>query len=184
MNYQKIYNSLILKRKQHPISKIRIGSKCGLYDGFYTETHHIVPKCMNGTNKKDNLVELTAREHFIAHKLLFKAYIGTEFEAALAHAFWQMCYCHKDKAYKINKSSRQFAYERQQAAKAISKCQKNRIKVNNGKHTKTVKPEQLQKYLDNGYVIGSLQIPWNKERHDLPPSAMAGNIILQKLERK
>ena len=43
---------------------------------------------MNGTNKKDNLVELTAREHFIAHKLLFKAYIGTEFEAALAHAFW------------------------------------------------------------------------------------------------
>lgn len=36
----------------------------------YHERHHIVPKCMGGTNDKDNLIDLYAREHFIAHQLL------------------------------------------------------------------------------------------------------------------
>jgi hypothetical protein len=40
----------------------------------YTELHHITPKCMGGSNDKDNLVRLTAREHYIAHKLLTKIY--------------------------------------------------------------------------------------------------------------
>lgn len=43
----------------------------------YTELHHIVPKSMGGTNKKDNLVNLTAREHFLCHKLLTKMTEGT-----------------------------------------------------------------------------------------------------------
>ena len=38
----------------------------------YHETHHIVPKCVGGTDDKDNLIDLYAREHFIAHKLLAK----------------------------------------------------------------------------------------------------------------
>lgn len=36
----------------------------------YHERHHIVPRCMGGTNSKTNLIDLFAREHFIAHKLL------------------------------------------------------------------------------------------------------------------
>lgn len=36
----------------------------------YHERHHIIPKCMGGTNDKNNLIDLFAREHFIAHKLL------------------------------------------------------------------------------------------------------------------
>lgn len=36
----------------------------------YHERHHIVPKCMGGTNDKDNLIDLFAKEHFEAHKLL------------------------------------------------------------------------------------------------------------------
>lgn len=36
----------------------------------YHERHHIVPKCLDGTNDKDNLIDLFAKEHFIAHKLL------------------------------------------------------------------------------------------------------------------
>ena len=38
----------------------------------YYERHHIVPKCLGGTNDEDNLIDLFAREHFIAHKLLAK----------------------------------------------------------------------------------------------------------------
>lgn len=40
--------------------------------GDYTEKHHIIPKCIGGTNSKDNLIKLTAREHFIVHLLLIK----------------------------------------------------------------------------------------------------------------
>lgn len=38
----------------------------------YHERHHIIPKCMNGTNDIENLIDLFPREHFIAHKLLAK----------------------------------------------------------------------------------------------------------------
>lgn len=36
----------------------------------YKERHHIIPKCVGGSNDKDNLIDLYAKEHFIAHKLL------------------------------------------------------------------------------------------------------------------
>jgi hypothetical protein len=41
-------------------------------DGRYIEKHHIIPKSLGGTNKKSNLVFLTAREHFVCHRLLTK----------------------------------------------------------------------------------------------------------------
>ena len=39
---------------------------------IYHERHHIVPKCMGGTNDEENLIDLFAKEHFIAHKLLYE----------------------------------------------------------------------------------------------------------------
>jgi hypothetical protein len=38
----------------------------------YIETHHIIPKSLGGSNDPDNLITLTAREHFICHWLLTK----------------------------------------------------------------------------------------------------------------
>jgi hypothetical protein len=58
--YTKIYFQLIEKRSQEVLN-----------DGYY-ETHHIIPRSLNGSNSNDNLVRLTAREHYIAHKLLTK----------------------------------------------------------------------------------------------------------------
>jgi hypothetical protein len=57
MNYQRIYDELI--------DNARLRILTG-----YKERHHIVPECLGGTDDKDNLVNLTAREHFVAHKLL------------------------------------------------------------------------------------------------------------------
>ena len=42
----------------------------------YKESHHILPRSLGGTDDKDNLVDLTAREHFICHWLLVKMYTG------------------------------------------------------------------------------------------------------------
>lgn len=36
----------------------------------YHERHHILPKCMGGGNEEENLIDLYAREHFEAHRLL------------------------------------------------------------------------------------------------------------------
>lgn len=41
-------------------------------DNQYTENHHIIPKCLGGTNNKSNLTSLSARKHFICHYLLTK----------------------------------------------------------------------------------------------------------------
>ena len=42
----------------------------------YTECHHIHPRSLGGTDDKSNLVDLTAREHFICHWLLTKMHTG------------------------------------------------------------------------------------------------------------
>jgi hypothetical protein len=51
----------------------------------YTERHHILPRSLNGTDDKNNLVDLTAREHFICHWLLTKMYTG-EAKAKMIYA--------------------------------------------------------------------------------------------------
>lgn len=63
MNYQKIYTNLIESRKAL------------IYDeSNYTEKHHIIPKCMGGTDAVENMIRLSYREHFLAHLLLTKIY--------------------------------------------------------------------------------------------------------------
>jgi len=73
MNYEKIYISIIDKAKQRSIND------------QYVEKHHILPKCIGGSNDKTNLVSLTYREHFICHWLLCKIYKDNyKLKAALA----------------------------------------------------------------------------------------------------
>jgi hypothetical protein len=43
-------------------------------DYIYYELHHIIPKFMSGSNDENNLVLLTAREHWLAHYLLVKMF--------------------------------------------------------------------------------------------------------------
>ena len=38
----------------------------------YSENHHIIPKCMGGSNDESNLTRLTYREHYMVHHLLIK----------------------------------------------------------------------------------------------------------------
>lgn len=86
MNYQKIYNDLISRAQaREPLSE-------------YKETHHIIPRCMGGSDDKENLVELTGREHFIAHWLLCKIYDAP----GLKKAFGLMCLTGKNRSYKIS----------------------------------------------------------------------------------
>ena len=64
MNYKKIYDQLVEKCRVRGLDKSAL-------EGYY-EKHHIVPKCMGGGEENENFVLFTAREHFIAHRLLWK----------------------------------------------------------------------------------------------------------------
>lgn len=55
----------------------------------YTEKHHIFPKSLGGDNKPGNLVQLTAREHLICHRLLIKMVEGNAYYK-MVNALWAM----------------------------------------------------------------------------------------------
>jgi hypothetical protein len=57
----------------------------------YTENHHIIPKSLGGSNDSDNLVALTAREHFLCHWLLTKMTEGKA-RISMVYAFKGMCH--------------------------------------------------------------------------------------------
>lgn len=53
----------------------------------YFEVHHVVPKCLGGTDDKSNLTTLSAKEHYIAHLLLTKIHPNC---SKIKHAFGMM----------------------------------------------------------------------------------------------
>lgn len=70
MQYDKIYNAIVVRA---------VGRKKLKRDNeeyVYYEKHHIIPRCLSGSDTKDNLVLLTAEEHWVAHLLLVKMYPG------------------------------------------------------------------------------------------------------------
>lgn len=60
----------------------------------YKERHHIVPKCMGGSNDKSNLIDLYGREHYEAHRLLAEENPNNY---ALTFAFWAMANINRKK---------------------------------------------------------------------------------------
>lgn len=75
MNYKKIYDNLIQRAKDRNIE-----------EGFH-ESHHIIPKSIGGSDNENNLVKLTYREHYLAHKLLVEIYPQNK---SLITALWLM----------------------------------------------------------------------------------------------
>lgn len=69
MNYLEVYELIINKYRQYPANG-------------YVENHHIIPRCIGGTDHQDNLVKLPARAHFVAHLLLARIYGGNLIIAA------------------------------------------------------------------------------------------------------
>jgi hypothetical protein len=112
VNYSKIYSDLIESAKLRPNLPLLNG---------YTEKHHIIPRSMGGSNTKDNIVSLTAREHFVAHWLLWKIYrndkMAFAFNMMLTSNLKQNRYCNSRayslarKAFSEKKKGFQFSQE-------------------------------------------------------------------------
>ena len=87
MDYKKVYDALMEKRRSNPVP-----------NDEYGERHHIVHRSEGGTDDAENLVRLTAREHYIAHLLLAKIY----------NDFKMICALHMMRTMKNETTKREF----------------------------------------------------------------------------
>lgn len=90
--YSNCYYNIINRAKSRQIDSLG-----------YIEKHHIIPKSLGGTNAPENLVQLTAKEHFICHLLLPKMTTGDQ-KRKMIHAAWRMAIQKKpdQKRYKVS----------------------------------------------------------------------------------
>lgn len=79
----------------------------------YKESHHIIPKSLGGKNSHNNLVNLTAREHFICHLLLTKM-VNSSDKNKMVYALWMMLKGNKNQNRNIHISSRTYSKLKEQ----------------------------------------------------------------------
>lgn len=143
MDYQKVYNNLIEKAKDRVLS-----------DEVYRERHHIIPRCMGGTDNLNNLVELTAKEHYVAHLLLSKA---NPLNAKLAWAAIMMAKCSSSEQVRFTGRIYQWA---KTSIKESSSGENNSqfgtcwIYNRNLRENKKIKISEIQIYLDQRWLKG------------------------------
>lgn len=75
--YTKLYYSIINRAKERRFIKEKFDTN---------QTHHIIPRCMGGTDYIDNLVVLTYKEHRLCHSLLIKMTFG-EYKHKMMYAY-------------------------------------------------------------------------------------------------
>lgn len=150
MDYKRIYNQLIEKALKRNESSLECFEK-----------HHIVPRCIGGKDEKSNIVALTPKEHFVAHKLLAKAYK----DKSLRYAYNMMVFTTLERTKKKNTlhrtykvSSREYEECRKFAAEEAHRKFKGRIYINNGLNQKCGKKASLEKFLKEGWAIGKLPL--------------------------
>jgi len=124
MDYEKIYNSICSTAKNE--IKTRFENKKAKLE--YYEGHHITPKCLGGKGKSSeihhpNIVLLTAKEHFICHRLLCEIYPGNK---SLIHAFWKMVLGGDLNQKRFKCSSKTYEYARKLQSKIMSTSQKGK----------------------------------------------------------
>jgi len=130
MNYQKIYDDLIAKCKSRPSIE------------GYKERHHIVPKSLGGSNDSSNLVDLTAREHFVAHFLLAKLHGGNQW-CSIKRMRGNDDFYINSRLYEV--ARREVAKETSKRFKGVAKSEETRAKISAAKKGVPASPEAVEK---------------------------------------
>lgn len=124
MDYEKIYEQLIESAIKNP------KTDC------YKEKHHIIPKSLGGSDDKNNIVLLSARQHFLAHWILYKIHKTTK----MAYAWYSMCRVGKGQESRLQ-NSKLFEYAKKTRAKKLSEDSKGE---KNNFYGKRHSPETLE----------------------------------------
>ena len=108
----------------------------------YTESHHIVPRSLGGGDEPNNLVNLTAREHFVCHWLLVKMTAGQEHHKMLNALRMMRAEKQGQQRYNTKITARVYENIKQEYAKLQSESLKGK---GNGFYGKTHTPEAREK---------------------------------------
>ena len=92
----------------------------------YKERHHIVPRSIGGSDDKSNIVDLTAREHFICHWLLTKMYIGDNRGKMINAMYMMRAESKHQKRYESKITGRIYENLRKEYSEYISKLNTGR----------------------------------------------------------
>jgi hypothetical protein len=159
MNYQRIYDSIIDRAKEDESRKLQKKQKLN-----YFENHHIIPKCMGGGDSKENLVLLTAKEHYMCHRLLCVIYPSN---SKLAYAMFCMTWLGVNNQYRYIPSARIFESIRKEfrervrkihTGKVLSEETKEKIRLASKNQKRLPKtPEQIQKTIETKRKLGKLK---------------------------
>lgn len=153
MDYKKVYDNIIQRRIETPISETEYGEK-----------HHIIPRSLGGTDEPNNLVKLTAREHFICHALLAEIYESESVEwIKMNHAFMMMKAESEDHGGHRYINSRLYELKRKDFSKVMSYVQNGSKNSQYGKvwicnllleQSIRVDKSELDFYLEAGWKKG------------------------------
>ena len=111
MNYQKVYNQIIERARGRELEG-------------YRERHHILPRSMGGDDSPENLVDLTAREHFVCHWLLTKIHPQGRMHHKAIHAFAMMAWCSNSNQERLKANSRLYERLRIEFRRVMSRSQR------------------------------------------------------------
>lgn len=152
MNYQKIYDQII-SRAQNRVLEI----------GVYFEKHHKIPRCMGGDDSPENLVKLTAREHFICHWLLIRIYPKHE---GLIYAFSAMCNLKNNIQQRYTPPSRIF----EEIKVRVNELRKNRVVSQETRdkmsHSAQNKPEDTEETKEKKRIANKNKGPFSEEHKE------------------
>jgi hypothetical protein len=93
----------------------------------YSENHHIIPKSLGGSNNSQNLVRLTAREHYIVHHLLTKMCVSGTAVNKMWNAFFIM-HVHSTENRRFRARTYQLAKSKMAESKRLLMNQNNPFK--------------------------------------------------------
>lgn len=142
MNYLKVYKSIIDNAKLRGLNKKKLS-------GYY-EIHHILPKCEGGLDDRENLVLLTAREHFVCHKLLVEIYPENK---GLLLAVWSFMSTESNNTHNYKMSSREYEYYRLRAIDILREYGFNKIRTKEeGKKISQKAKDRWKRFRESGRV--------------------------------
>jgi hypothetical protein len=104
MDYRRHYAALIERARTRQLET-------------YGEWHHVIPRCLGGSDDATNIVKLTPEEHYVAHQLLVKMHRGNNKLVFAAHAML-MAGKRRGIAYTVN--NKEFGWLRRLNARALS----------------------------------------------------------------
>lgn len=99
----------------------------------YVEKHHIIPRTLGGSNSTDNIVRLTAREHFICHLLLTKMLNNPE-RHKMVYALHMLSNASNKLHQRYKPSSKLYEYERKLFVEIHAVRMKNKHPLKNPIH--------------------------------------------------